>query len=111
MKKLIKTIFVIFSTLFIVGCGGGNGSMEECDPCISVPTATYIIICQDPANTPECNTNSATVYPGDTLNPHNGIALYNVVDVFGEVYKKVTIHQGSAKLIFGSYSIVTYPRD
>ena len=106
--KLIKSIFVIVSMFVIVGCGGENGAMEECNTC---STATYIIICQDPSNTPECNTNSATVYPGDTLNPHNGIALYNVVDVFGEVYKKVTIHQGSAKLIFGSYSIVTYPRD
>ena len=97
MNKIKITLISLFIILFFTSCGGGggNGSLDDSCNCETLTLSTG---------------ETVNIYPGDQLSPSSGNAIYNVVDVFGELYKQVTIIQGSVELIYGSYNITDYPR-
>lgn len=94
MKRL-QIILLSLVVFLFTSCG--NGSLEECE----VVDNSFVILNEG---------DSANVYPEDILEPNTNDAIYNINDIFGQTYKQITILKGSAKLIYGSYNIIDYPR-
>lgn len=95
MNKTMTILIFASLLLLLTACGGGNGSLNDSCDCGSLSLSAG---------------DTRDLYPGDQLIPSGGNAIYNVVDVFGKEYKKVTILEGGVDILYGAYDLDDYPR-